>query len=74
MKVQISFWTCHEHDVIITICCGFDELSETSLKKKQKKKQAFFFNIKDVEHISHSSIIQSKKIETQNMLLLKFII
>ncbi len=42
MKVQISFWTCHEHDVIITICCGFDELSEMSFKKKQ----AFFLTLK----------------------------
>jgi hypothetical protein len=36
MKVQKSFWTCHEHDVIITICCGFDELSEMSFKKQNK--------------------------------------
>ncbi len=39
MTVQISFWTCHKHDVIITICCGFDQLSEMS---SQKRKQAFF--------------------------------
>jgi hypothetical protein len=37
-----------------------DELSEMSLKKKKKK---LFLNIKVVEHISQSSIIQSKEIE-----------
>jgi hypothetical protein len=37
-------------------------------------KKSFSLNIKVVEHISHSSIIQSKKIEIQKMLSLKFII
>jgi hypothetical protein len=38
LKVQTPFWTCFDHDIIMTTCHGFAELVIANPKNTKKKK------------------------------------